>query len=71
MNLLEVADLQTWNSPRAEACRNQLSAQIAAVGQATDELAQFTRRLEEQALELEYAIAQQAAVLNPANKELR
>jgi hypothetical protein len=63
MNLLGLADLQTWNSPRAEACRHQLSLQISAAQQATDELDMIARRLEEQALEIEYAIAQQAAAL--------
>jgi hypothetical protein len=81
MNLLALADLQTWNSPRAEACRAQLSAQIGAARQAADDLALVARRLEEQALELEYAIAQQAAIagavateqhnVGPASREIR
>lgn len=86
MDLLGLADQQTWNSPRAEACKSHLSAQIVAARQAADELAQIARRFEEQALELEYAIAQQVAALgttaispvpispvpiSPARKELQ
>lgn len=66
MELLGFADLHTWNSPRAEASRHQLSLQIAATQLATEELDMIARRLEEQARDIEYAIAQQAAALGAA-----
>jgi hypothetical protein len=64
VDLLPHADLQTWNSPRAEACRARLATQIAAARQAADEVRVIAQRLEQQALEIELA-AIAAAALDP------
>jgi hypothetical protein len=65
MNLLPLADLQTWNSPRAEACRARLATQIASARRAADELQMIAQRLDQQALEIEQAAIAAAAALNP------
>jgi hypothetical protein len=62
MALLPHADLATWDSPRAEACRQQLQTQIAAAHQACEELDFYAQRLEQHALEMEHVLAQQLAV---------
>ncbi len=69
MGLLPHADLATWNSPRAEVCRQQLQTQIASTRQACDELTFYAQRLEQQALEMEHALAQQLAALAIAGQD--
>jgi hypothetical protein len=64
MDLLPHADLTTWNSPRAEACRARLATQIAAARQAADELHLVAQRLDQQAHEMELAAIAAATALN-------
>jgi hypothetical protein len=69
MDLLPLADLQTWSSPRAEACRARLSFQIAQALRAVDELHLIAQRLDQQAVEIELA-AIAAAALEQSNREV-
>jgi hypothetical protein len=70
MDLLRHADLTTWNSPRAEACRARLATQIAIARQAADELLLVAQRMDQQALEIELAAIAAGTALNSQHHNL-